>query len=71
MFYLITPDGFTITREATLYSNIEEAKSAFNTWKSKYETQGYYSSSKHGSIKLDKLWDYMILHPKPFYNDST
>lgn len=54
---VISPDGFSIDREAT-YADITEAKNAFVKWKKRFKLQGYYSSDKFGRIDLDDLHEY-------------
>ena len=71
MFYLLTPDGFTITREAILYTNKNDAFRDFCSWQKQYLNQGYYASVKHGNISLGNLWSYMHFHDKPFLNIHT
>ena len=53
---VLSPDGFSIHFSDT-YRNKEEAKKAFDKWKKRFETQGYYSSNK-GKIPLDELEDH-------------
>lgn len=55
-FVVISPDGFTIDREAT-YPSREEAMTAFKVWSKRYERQGYYSSN-NGRIPLSELFNY-------------
>ena len=52
-YNILSPDGFTIDRSKT-YSTPEKAKKAFEDWKKRYETQGYYSSN-NGRIPLNEL----------------
>ena len=52
---VLSPDGITIEFDKWSYPSNKKAKEAFNKWKSYYERQGYYSSSTHGKICLDKL----------------
>ena len=56
-FDVISPDGFSIHFSDT-YKTREEAITAFCEWKKRYETQGYYSSTKYGKIPLDELENY-------------
>jgi hypothetical protein len=56
-FDVISPDGFSIHFSDT-YKTREEAITAFCEWKKRYETQGYYSSTKFGKIPLDELENY-------------
>lgn len=65
-FYLLSPDGFTMSRESEPYTDLESAKTDFENWKKQFENQGYYSSMKHGRINLDDLWQYMIQSELPF-----
>ena len=71
MFYLLTPDGFTINEEAKLYTNKDDAYTDFCYWQQQYLIQGYYASAKHGNIPLGILWKYMHFHDKPFLNVHT
>jgi hypothetical protein len=56
-FDVISPDGFSIHFSDT-YKTKEDAITAFCEWKKRYETQGYYSSTKFGKIPLDELENY-------------
>ena len=56
-FDVISPDGFSIHFSDT-YKTKEDAITAFCEWKKRYETQGYYSSTKYGKIPLDELENY-------------
>lgn len=51
---VLSPDGFSISMSDT-YENPKEAKKALLKWVKNYETQGYYSSVKHGRIPLDEV----------------
>lgn len=51
---ILSPDGFSIEAGKT-YTKPQIPK-AFNQWKKKYETQGYYSSNE-GRIPLEDLAD--------------
>jgi hypothetical protein len=53
---VLSPDGFSIHFSDT-YATKKEAKNAFNEWKKRYESQGFYSSNK-GRIPLNELEDY-------------
>lgn len=66
-FYMLSPDGFTLTPDAEKYYSIDTAKSDFEKWAKRYEQQGYYSSTSKGRIPLDELWDEMIFHSKPYF----
>jgi hypothetical protein len=50
---VISPDGFSIHFSDT-YATKEDAMKAFNDWKKRFESQGYYSSN-NGRIPLDEL----------------
>jgi hypothetical protein len=50
---LLSPDGFSIERDVT-YSSKKAVKEAFEKWKKRYESQGYYSSN-YGRIDLKYL----------------
>jgi len=52
---IISPDGFAIDYSKT-YKTKEEAIDSFNSWKKRFEEQGYYSSN-YGRIPLDELED--------------
>lgn len=54
---VLSPDGFTIDFMKAHYPSMEKAKEAFQKWKERYQTQGYYSSNS-GRIPLDKLEEY-------------
>jgi hypothetical protein len=51
---VISPDGITIEFGSFYYKNMEDAKKAFERWKKRFESQGYYSSN-NGRIPLDEL----------------
>lgn len=57
---VISPDGFSIEYDGA-YTSIEEAESAFNQWKQRYNRQGYYSSTTQGRIPLEDLEEYCTL----------
>ena len=56
---ILSPDGFSIDFSAT-YSSMKAAKKAFETWKKRFEAQGYYSSNS-GRIALEDLEEYCTL----------
>ena len=60
-FNILSPDGFSIHHSDT-YVSPEKAWEAFDEWKKRYETQGYYSSVG-GRIPLDELKDHCKLIP--------
>jgi hypothetical protein len=63
---VISPDGFSIERDA-VYNSLIEATQALEKWRERYERQGYYSSVKYGRIPLDELNQYcriLILNHK-------
>lgn len=51
---VLSPDGFTIDFMKAYYPSMEKAKQAFQKWKERYQTQGYYSSNFR-RIPLDEL----------------
>lgn len=51
---VLSPDGFTIQFDKMYYPSMEKAKAAFDIWKTRYESQGYYSSN-YGRIPLEDL----------------
>lgn len=57
---ILSPDGFSISATET-YTSKKQAIKAFDEWKKRYETQGYYSSSNYGRIRLSDLEDYCQL----------
>lgn len=57
---VITPDGFSISRDQ-IWDTPEEAIEAAKKWVKGYERQGYYSSNKFGRIDLEDLLDYCDL----------
>lgn len=65
-FYLLSPDGFTLTRNAAPYTSIATAEQDFLDWKQQFETQGYYYSLGYGRIPLDQLHQYMIKSEHPY-----
>ena len=60
-YNILSPDGFSIHHSKT-YTSPEAAWAAFDEWKKRYETQGYYSSN-HGRIPLNELRDHCKLIP--------
>jgi hypothetical protein len=58
-FEVLSPDGFTIEFDKPYYTSKEKAFEAFDKWKERYKTQGYYSSNNYGRIPLEELEDYM------------
>ncbi|HWY35602.1 MAG TPA: hypothetical protein VNX68_13225 [Nitrosopumilaceae archaeon] len=61
-YNVISPDGFAIHFSDT-YTSKKKAMEAFETWKKRYEPQGYYSSSKFGRIPLEELGEYCDIIP--------
>lgn len=59
-YTILSPDGISISMYGEDAATINEAWAAFETWKSRYERQGYYSSNR-GRIELDKLINYCRL----------
>jgi len=57
-FILISPDGFPLEREPTVYTNFLDAEKDYNAWIKQFKDQGYYSSSNHGKIPYDKIHKY-------------
>lgn len=55
---ILSPDGFTLERDVPYYRSHKAAAKAFEEWKKRYETQGYYSSVNYGRIPLEDLEDY-------------
>lgn len=60
---VLSPDGFTIERDKAHYPSMKKAMEAFNNWKKRYESQGYYSSNDYGRIHLDDLVDFCQFIP--------
>lgn len=54
---ILSPDGFSIHPTDT-YRSKKKALEAFEIWKKRYESQGYYSSVRFGRISLDDLHEY-------------
>lgn len=59
-FKIISPDGFAIEKDIISY-NKEDIERKFNKWKTRFEFQGYYSSTQYGRIPLDELINYCII----------
>ncbi|TXG86440.1 MAG: hypothetical protein E6R13_00460 [Spirochaetes bacterium] len=57
-YQVLSPDGFTIEFDKFTYPSKKKAVEAFNTWKKRFEQQGYYSSSNYGRIPLEDLENY-------------
>lgn len=53
-YQALSPDGFTIEFDKHFYETKKEMIKSFETWKKRYETQGYYSSN-NGQIPLNQL----------------
>lgn len=58
LYDVISPDGFTIRIGVEPFKSMREAKKYFEIWKKRFESQGYYSSVKHGRIHLLDLEDF-------------
>ena len=56
---ILSPEGFSIHAQDT-YSSIAQAWAAFEEWKKRFESQGYYSSNT-GVIALYELKDHCKL----------
>lgn len=63
-FNVLSPDGFTITRDKT-YSSPATAMKAAKQWAKGYAFQGYYSSTRYGRIPLDMIVDYCKIIDSP------
>jgi hypothetical protein len=55
---VISPDGFSIHFSDT-YPSKKKAMEAFEKWKERYNTQGYYSSMNYGRIPIPELKNYI------------
>lgn len=62
-YQILSPDGFSI--QIKVYRSVDAAKTCFESWKNKFETQGYYSSN-NGRIALRDLEYYCTLIEIPF-----
>jgi hypothetical protein len=58
-FDVLSPDGFSIHYSDT-YPSEKKAIEAFDKWKKRYESQGYYSSN-NGRIHLEDIVDYCTI----------
>jgi hypothetical protein len=58
MYDVISPDGFSI-HFSDVYSSKKKAMEAFEKWKERYNTQGYYSSVNYGRIPIPELKNYI------------
>ena len=58
-YQVLSPDGFTIEFDREYYTSKKKAFEAFDKWKERFKTQGYYSSNQYGRIPLEDLEDYM------------
>lgn len=54
-YYVISPDGFPISREP--FKSKRAAMKAVPEWCKQYERQGYYSTSNRDRIPLEELPD--------------
>lgn len=59
-FDIISPDGFSISRDE-YWRSPKEAVSALMEWRKGYKRQGYYSSVKFGRIHYDDIPDFCTL----------
>jgi hypothetical protein len=57
-YKILSPDGFTIEFNILHYRSMKKADEAFNQFKERYKSQGYYSSTNFGRIPLDELENY-------------
>lgn len=56
-YYVLSPDGFTLNPNS-LFETKDEAWLEFETWKKRFDRQGYYSTVKNNQrvkIPLDEL----------------
>ena len=58
IYNYLSPDGITISPD--YFDTPEEAHAYYETWKKRYEKQGYYSSNQ-GRIPLDEIDEYCYL----------
>ena len=61
-YEIFSPDGFPIEREGT-YKSMAEVQEAIEKFVKKYETQGYYYTSKRERIPLNEIENYCKLIP--------
>lgn len=61
---VLSPDGFTIEREVKTYPTMNKAKTAFNKWKERFVSQGYYSY-RGMRIDIDQLEYHCSFIPVP------
>jgi hypothetical protein len=54
---ILSPDGFDISMEKTLYRE-DEIEGALKDFVKRYETQGYYSNNRREQIALEDIADY-------------
>lgn len=57
MYDVLSPDGFSITRDE-FYKSEKEAQTALNKFVKRFENQGHYSSVTKGRIHVSKLESY-------------
>lgn len=57
---VLSPDGITI-EDRFSYSSMKQAMSAYEKWKKRYETQGFYSSVDYGRIPVAELDKYCVI----------
>jgi hypothetical protein len=62
-FDILSPDGFSI-KPTGFFNKPETAWKYFETWKRRFELQGYYSTGSRERIPLDVLKDYCKLISK-------
>lgn len=59
---VISPDGFTISRDETYPSRFAAIR-AFVNWRERFRTQGYYSKSNRSRIPLEELHFHCDIQP--------
>jgi hypothetical protein len=57
-YQILSPDGFPLERDVIGYTSKKKSMFAFNQWKDRFKSQGFYSSMKYGRIHLDDLIDF-------------
>lgn len=58
---LLSPDGFSLDREDTIYATKDQAMEAMDLWIERYANQGYYFMGGGTRINLEDLKDHCTL----------
>ena len=65
-FYILSPDGFTLTRDQAPFDNVQDAYDALCRWVDGYRRQGYYRNNRQEKIMISELPSACSLSSKPY-----